>query len=92
VLTGDGFAPALNVDEQELLSLFRAAPLAVKAAAIGALQGGAAARAASGNLSQRGSGNVQVGHGGTVSGIVQTNHGHGSVQVGQVGAPPRRKR
>ncbi|MBL8464316.1 MAG: hypothetical protein JNL37_05640 [Thauera sp.] len=30
----------LPTDERELLALFRAAPLAVKAAAIGALQGG----------------------------------------------------
>ncbi len=46
VLTGEGEAPSnstLSADEQELLALFRAAPLAVKAAAIGALQGGAQA-------------------------------------------------
>lgn len=43
IVTGerDGPAPeALTADERELLALFRAAPLAVKAAAIGALQGG----------------------------------------------------
>jgi len=43
IVTGerDGPAPeALTADERELLVLFRAAPLAVKAAAIGALQGG----------------------------------------------------
>lgn len=33
----------ISTDERELLALFRAAPLAVKAAAIGALQGGAQA-------------------------------------------------
>lgn len=42
VLTGQGFAPTTTEDERELLGLFRAAPLAVKAAAIGALQGGSA--------------------------------------------------
>lgn len=43
VITGqhDPATPRLTADEQELLTLFRAAPLAVKAAAIGALQGGA---------------------------------------------------
>lgn len=40
VLTGKGFEPSGNEDERELIALFRAAPLAVKAAAIGALQGG----------------------------------------------------
>lgn len=43
IVTGkrEGPAPeALSPDERELLSLFRAAPLAVKAAGIGALQGG----------------------------------------------------
>ncbi len=43
IITGqrDGPAPeVLSADERELLALFRAAPLAVKAAAIGALQGG----------------------------------------------------
>lgn len=43
VLTGKGFAPTGNDDERELIALFRAAPLAVKAAAIGALQGAATA-------------------------------------------------
>lgn len=43
IVTGDRDAPppeVLSADERELLALFRAAPLAVKAAAIGALQGG----------------------------------------------------
>lgn len=40
VLTGGGATPSISADERELLALFRAAPLAVKAAAIGALQGG----------------------------------------------------
>lgn len=34
----------LSADERELLTLFRAAPLAVKAAAMGALQGAASTR------------------------------------------------
>jgi len=40
VITGERTAQHLAPDEAELLALFRAAPLAVKAAAIGALQGG----------------------------------------------------
>lgn len=43
IVTGQREGPApevLSADERELLTLFRAAPLAVKAAAIGALQGG----------------------------------------------------
>lgn len=46
ILTGLRDAPppeVISADERELLALFRAAPLAVKAAAIGALQGGAQA-------------------------------------------------
>lgn len=39
LLLGVGEPPVLDDDEQELLALFRLAPLAVKAAAIGALQG-----------------------------------------------------
>lgn len=39
VVTGERSALTLEQDEQELLGLFRAAPLAVKAAAIGALKG-----------------------------------------------------
>ncbi|MQY50762.1 helix-turn-helix domain-containing protein [Rhodocyclus gracilis] len=42
ILTGGGFAPTSTEDERELISLFREASLAVKAAAIGALQGGSA--------------------------------------------------
>jgi len=45
IVTGERDGPApevLSSDERELLVLFRAAPLAVKAAAIGALQGAAA--------------------------------------------------
>lgn len=45
IVTGDREGPppeVLSVDERELLTLFRAAPLSVKAAAIGALQGGSA--------------------------------------------------
>lgn len=80
-------APTLSADEEELLALFRAAPLAVKAAAIGALQGGASAKPAS---QKARSGGINVG--GAVSGIVQTNTGHGSVQIGQMGGPPTPKR
>ena len=40
VITGERTAQHLAPDEAELLALFRAAPLAVKAAAVGALQGG----------------------------------------------------
>lgn len=43
VVTGVHTSASLAPDEQELLVLFRNAPLAVKAAAIGALQGGAQA-------------------------------------------------
>ena len=39
VVTGQRASSALAADEQELVGLFRAAPLAVKAAAIGALRG-----------------------------------------------------
>lgn len=45
IVTGDREGPApeaLTSDERELLALFRAASLSVKAAAIGALQGGTA--------------------------------------------------
>lgn len=76
-------APTLTSDEEELLALFRAAPLAVKAAAIGALQGGASAKPASQKAK---SGGVNVG--GSVSGLLQTNTGHGSVQIGHMGSPP----
>ncbi len=41
ILTGQRQgAPVLTPDERQLVEMFRAAPLAVKAAAIGALQGG----------------------------------------------------
>lgn len=43
IITGEREGPpplALSADEQELLTLFRSASLSVKAAAIGALQGG----------------------------------------------------
>jgi len=43
IITGQRSAAALSVDEEELISRFRAAPLPVKAAAIGALQGAAGA-------------------------------------------------
>lgn len=43
VITGERTAQRLASDEQDLVALFRAAPLPVKAAAFGALQGAAAA-------------------------------------------------
>lgn len=43
IVTGHRTGSSLSDDENELLSLFRSAPLQVKAAAIGALQGGASA-------------------------------------------------
>lgn len=46
IVTGVRSDMALSPDERELLTLFRAAPLAGKAAAIGALQGVAASQAA----------------------------------------------
>ena len=49
--------PDISADEQELLDLFRAAPLAVKAAAIGALQGGAL----QGGMSIAGNSAIQIG-------------------------------
>lgn len=41
ILTGDIDSQALSADEQELIAAFRAAPLAVKGAVIGALSAGA---------------------------------------------------
>lgn len=61
VVTGvrSSSAAALASDELELVKLFRAAPLAVKAAAIGALQGGSSG---SGQVMHNtGSGSVQIG-------------------------------
>lgn len=59
---------AVTADERELLALFRAAPLAVKAAAIGALQGGSSP--------SRGQKQINVGtnHGQVVEGGL-VNHG-----------------
>jgi transcriptional regulator with XRE-family HTH domain len=79
IVTGERDGPApetLTADERELLALFRAAPLAVKAAAIGALQGGSAP-------TQKGQKQISV--------SVGTNHGqlieggivnHGPVNFG----------
>lgn len=50
VLTGSGSAPTMTEDERELIALYRAAPLAVKMAAVGALKGGGMGSA--GGLSQ----------------------------------------
>ncbi|MBI1626941.1 helix-turn-helix domain-containing protein [Comamonas suwonensis] len=52
---------SLTQDERDLLKLFRAAPLAVKAAAIGALQGGSTDPKAQ-VMKNTGSGSVQIGH------------------------------
>lgn len=46
IVTGVRSDVALTPDERELVALFRAAPLAVKASAIGALKGGTAPQAA----------------------------------------------
>lgn len=43
ILTGHGRSQSLSQDEQELITAFRAAPLAVKGAVIGALSAGASA-------------------------------------------------
>ena len=70
---------APSTDEQELLVLFRAASLTAKAAAIGALQGAAAAtppkRATP--KPKPAPNSIQVGN--------MTNHAAGSVQVGYAG-------
>lgn len=67
VLTGNGFAPAGNEDEREIVALFRAAPLAVKAAAIGALQGGSAPKAQKQSAISVGTNNGQVVEGSIVN-------------------------
>lgn len=51
---------ALTADEREILRLFRSAPLAVKAAAIGALQSGSN-NAGGQVMSNNGAGSVQIG-------------------------------
>ena len=63
ILTGQPSAQALSRDEVELLGHWRAAPLAVKAAAIGALQGGSASpgkikQVVHGSVGQQASGDV----------------------------------
>lgn len=65
IVTGQRSAQALSQDEQELLGYWRAAPLAVKAAAIGALQGGSASamsvkQTISGNANQVAGNNMGV--------------------------------
>jgi len=49
IITGQRSTAALSIDEEELLTRFRAAPLVVKAAAIGTLQGAAEATIKVGN-------------------------------------------
>ena len=72
VLTGvrSSSHAVLSPDEAELLTLFRAAPLAVKAAAIGALQGGVISSRPSQIMKNTGSGSVQVG---SVGGSITTS-------------------
>lgn len=67
-------APTLTSDEEELLALFRAAPLAVKAAAIGALQGAATAA----NSPKRGAGKTATQ---TINAPVVGNVSGGSVNI-----------
>lgn len=98
LLTGQrtgGVKPTLTADEEELLALFRAAPLAVKAAAIGALHGAAAAPGAAkprakaqprpATKSASGSGVTQTFHG-TVSGTVVGGDVHQVVNRGKAGS------
>lgn len=71
IITGQREGPAPEVvrgDERELLALFRAAPLAVKAAAIGALQGGNTKAQKKTSIS------VETNHGQVIEGG-QVNHG-----------------
>lgn len=66
ILTGQGPGPDLSDDERELLALYRAAPLAGKMAAVGALQGVAGAEAQEGRDNRvmvEGSGNRVAAHG-----------------------------
>lgn len=62
IVTGVRSAQALTRDELELMEDFRAAPLAVKAAAIGALQGGSAStkskQVVHGSVGQQATGDV----------------------------------
>lgn len=72
-------SPTLTTDEEQLLQLFRAAPLAVKAAAVGALQGAAnATTRSSGTKARSGAHKTdQVFHGdihGGVAGRDIVNH------------------
>lgn len=71
ILTGEGFAPTGTEDERELIALFRAAPLAVKAAAIGALQGGSGK---AGKTQKQMNVSVGANHGQIIKGG-QVNHG-----------------
>ena len=72
VLFGSRAEFVQNQDERELLALFRSAPLAVKAAAIGALQRGSAPAAP--KITTGGGSNVQVVEGSQVN--------HGPVTIG----------
>lgn len=66
-------APTLTSDEEELLTLFRAAPLAVKAAAIGALQGGANAKPATARKAGQATFTIGTVNGQNITGDI-TNH------------------
>lgn len=82
LLTGQrtgGVKPTLTGDEEELLELFRAAPLAVKAAAIGALSATPAAAKPRAKAPPR-STTAKAGSG---AGVTQTFHG--TVQGGVAG-------
>ncbi|WP_175716564.1 helix-turn-helix domain-containing protein [Burkholderia anthina] len=71
VVTGIRSSAALTPDEQNLLARYRAASIQLKAAAIGALAAGMGG-SSSMNMSNVGSGNVQVGHvGGNVKNQVK---------------------
>lgn len=90
VLTGQRIggvkpAPTLTTDEEELLALFRAAPLAVKAAAIGALHGAAAAPGAAKPRAKAPSRSTTA-KAGSGAGVTQTFHGtvQGGVAAGNI--------
>lgn len=78
IVTGlrEGPAPeVLSADERELLALFRAAPLAVKAAAIGALQGGSSPSKGQKQI------NIGANHGHVIDGSVVNN---GPLHIGNI--------
>lgn len=68
LLTGKGFEPTASSDERELLALFRSASLTSKAAAIGALQGAAAAAQAPIKAKKQMSVSIGTNHGQVIEG------------------------